>query len=188
MTNSFEDLFSAVTGCLEAATVSYMFTGSFASGYHGTPRAADDLDILVDLDLNSLDRLLEQLETYSAFYVNRAAAEEAVESCGQFTLSDPASGWTVDFAVMQSHEFSRQQFERRQPVTLFGRRVFVASAEDTILSKLERTKVDPSEQQLWDVHEILAGQADGLDKGYLEFWIETLGLVEEFAKAQRPLP
>jgi hypothetical protein len=36
-----------IVGLLEAANVPYMLTGSFASTFHGTPRATQDVDLVV---------------------------------------------------------------------------------------------------------------------------------------------
>jgi hypothetical protein len=39
-------LFSRVIGALDRAGIRYMLTGSFASSYHGSPRATQDIDIV----------------------------------------------------------------------------------------------------------------------------------------------
>ena len=39
---------------LDVAGVPYMLTGSFASGFHGAPRATQDIDIVISPNLGSL--------------------------------------------------------------------------------------------------------------------------------------
>jgi hypothetical protein len=41
---------------LDTAGVPYMLTGSFASGFHGAPRATQDIDIVISPTLGSLNR------------------------------------------------------------------------------------------------------------------------------------
>ncbi len=50
-----------------------MIVGSFASAYHGIPRSTQDLDIVVSLDLNSLEPLYSALSAPGC-YLSREAA------------------------------------------------------------------------------------------------------------------
>jgi hypothetical protein len=59
---------------------------------------------------------------------------------------------------------------------LAGVEVSVATAEDTIVAKLERARAGESERQLRDGVGILETSGERLDRGYLERWIEELGL------------
>jgi hypothetical protein len=61
----------------------------------------------------------------------------------------------------------------------------VASAEDVIIAKLEWALAGESERQLRDVAAILAVSGDRLDHGYLERWIDALGLGEVWARVER---
>lgn len=40
-----EELFRRITGALDRAEIPYMVTGSFASAFHGVPRATQDIDL-----------------------------------------------------------------------------------------------------------------------------------------------
>ena len=60
-----KDFFSDLIRKIEAAGIPYMVTGSFASSYHGEPRASNDTDYLSkwakDLKIDQLlNALLEQ--------------------------------------------------------------------------------------------------------------------------------
>jgi hypothetical protein len=61
-------------------------------------------------------------------------------------------------------------------VELHGVSLFVASAEDVILSKLEWSKLGGSQRQLEDVVAILRSRWDSLDQTYLREWIADLQL------------
>jgi hypothetical protein len=70
-----------------------MLSGSFASTLFGFPRATQDIDIVIDPTLGSLERLLLQFPV-DAYYVNRDAAREAYGLEGMFNLIDLATGWS----------------------------------------------------------------------------------------------
>lgn len=61
--------------------------------------------------------------------------------------------------------------------------LFVASAEDTIVSKLEWAKLGQSERQIEDVAGILRIR-DDLDLAYIERWTHALGLDQQLARAR----
>jgi hypothetical protein len=65
---------------------------------------------------------------------------------------------------------------RRVTGELFGTQVFVASPEDTLISKLEWAKAGGGELQLRDVAGILEIHGEHLDRGYVEHWVAELGL------------
>lgn len=164
-----QKLLDKISKSLEAVDVPYMIVGSFASAYHGIPRSTQDLDIVVSVDNPSLDRMLSKLSDH-----------------GQFNLIDSKTGWKVDFIICKEREFSRQELARRQRAQLEGCEVFIATPEDTIISKLEWAKDSHSERQLRDVAGILDIHGDQLNHTYLRTWLEKLELTEIFAKARGP--
>jgi len=155
--------------------IPHMLAGSFASAYHGDPRTTRDIDFVVDPTRDALERFVQGLEP-ERFYVSPEAAREAFERRGQFNVVLLDSGWKADLILRKDRRFSRSEFERRQAAVIAGVEVFVATAEDTIVAKLEWARAGESERQLRDVVGILETSGERLDRGYLERWIEELGL------------
>ena len=62
--------------------------------------------------------------------------------------------------------------------------VYVASPEDTILSKLQWAKMSGSERQTRDALRVYEMQRDGLDEAYLARWAVELG-VEELLEGKK---
>lgn len=182
---SSQRLLNRISQGLQSAGIPYMVVGSFASAYHGIPRSTQDLDIVVSLEMDTLDQMLSTLSEPGC-YLSREAAEEAVRNQGQFNLIDGGTGWKVDFIVCKNREFSQQELARRREAVLEGCEVYVASPEDTVISKLEWAKDSLSERQLRDVAGILDVCGDTLDKDYLQRWIAELDLTEIFARARGP--
>lgn len=151
-----------------------MLAGSFASSLHGIPRATRDLDIVIDATPASLDRLLGILADQKV-YVAPDAAREELRRGGQFNVVDQETAWKADLIFRKDRPFSRIEFERRTSAMLLGYPVSVATAEDTVLAKLEWAKLGHSEQQLADVRGILEVSND-LDRAYIERWVDVLGV------------
>jgi hypothetical protein len=64
-------------------------------------------------------------------------ALEARKHQSLFNVVDMATGWKIDLIIRKSRPFSKEEFRRRKLVNLQGRSLFVASAEDVVVSKLE---------------------------------------------------
>lgn len=168
---------------LDRAGIEHMLAGSFASTFHGDPRTTNDIDFVIACDRAALDRFVTQLDP-DAFYVSAEAAEEAWTRRGQFNVVLLESGWKVDLIVRKERPFSREEFSRRQPVVIEGTRVWIATAEDTVVSKLEWARAGESERQIRDVVGILELRAGELDLPYVERWVRELGLETVWASAR----
>lgn len=64
-------------------------------------------------------------------------------------------------------------------------RLTIAAPEDVILAKMEWSKIGDSERQLVDAAGVLRMQRDKLNLGYIENWVESLGLQEQWADVLR---
>ena len=102
-----------------------------------------------------------------------------------FNIIDLATGWKIDLIIRKSRAFSGEEFRRRQRIELQDLALFVASAEDVIISKLEWSKLAQSRRQIEDVAGILRMRWESLDHSYLEKWLRELGLKTEWEDARR---
>jgi hypothetical protein len=161
-----------------------MLTGSLASAYYGTPRATQDVDLVIDPGERQLDRLVDLLLD-GGLYVSRDAAAEALAQGGQFNVIDSSTGWKADLIIRRAREFSRIEFSRRQSTFLFGVEVGLTTHEDLIIAKLEWSELGDSELQRRDIVQLLEAGGNSLDRKYLTKWIAELGLEEAWAKLER---
>lgn len=161
-----------------------MLAGSFASAYHGEPRSTYDIDIVIDPDHSALLALVRSLAP-ERFYVSETAAREAWRRRGQFNVVHLGSGWKVDLILRKDRPFSREEFERRQLATIQGTRVFVATAEDTIVAKLEWARSGESQRQVRDVVGVIQMCGADLDREYVNRWARELGVEELWQRAER---
>ena len=84
--------------------------------------------------------------------------------------------------IRKDRPFRVTEFRRRQPVIIAGVDAFVVSAEDCILSKLERSMSGESERQYRDALKIAAVSGRGLDLVYVEKWGNDLRVKELLSK------
>ena len=179
-----DDVFRRVIGALERAGIPYMLTGSFASSYHGSPRATQDIDVVVAPSADQLRALIRSLPT-AEYYVDEDAAFEAQRNEGQFNIVDFASGWKVDLIIRKARPFSRQEFDRREVADFHGLQVAIATVEDVLLAKLEWAKLGQSQRQIEDIARLLKVRANELNRQYLANWIPQLGLGAQWEAACR---
>lgn len=168
---------------LRAAGIDFMVVGSYASTYHAEPRTTRDVDLVVELDEQGLTRLLDHVD-FERYYVPVRSAREAVSGRGQFNLIDLVTGWKLDLIVRRDRPFSREEFARRQRVVMDGVELFVATAEDTILSKLEWAQLGGSDRQMEDAVAVLRVLGASADDAYLDRWAAELGVSELLCRAR----
>lgn len=176
-------LLARILGLLDAADVPHMVVGSLASSFHGEPRQTRDIDIVIDPAADALRRFVALLPG-DELYADADAADKALARHGAFNVIEIASGWKIDLMIRRDRPFSREEFGRRLAVRLLGTDAHVATAEDTILAKLEWAREGSSERQLRDVATILEAQGESLDHAYLARWVDALGLEGEWRHAQ----
>ena len=169
---------------LERGEIDYMLAGSFASTFHGSPRTTHDIDVLISPTRDRLDQVVRGLDP-DLYYVSDIAVEEAWQRRGMFNGVHYESGWKVDLILRKERAFSWTEFERRVRVDLAGLAVWMATAEDTIVAKLEWAKAGGSERQLRDVAGILDVSGDRLDRVYIDRWITDLGLSDLWRRVSR---
>ena len=181
---SFIEVLHRVTAALDRAGIAYMLTGSFASVYYGSPRSTQDVDLVVAATPAQLQAFIGSLPQ-GQYYADVDAALDAHKRESLFNVIDLQTGWRIDMIIRKSRAFSREEFGRRKQVNMEGTSLFVASAEDVILAKLEWCKLAQSSRQVEDAAGILKMRGASLDRSYLGKWVRDLQLMKEWNDAQR---
>jgi hypothetical protein len=175
-----EDALKVLLSKPDECEIPYMFTGSFASNIHGLPRATQAADIVIEVEQKTLEKFLESLG--SAFYQSPEAAMEALAKQQMFNVVHLETGFKVDLIVHKSRLFSRMEFSRSQPAFYLGANRWFATAEDTILAKLEWSKASGSERQFNDALSVAKLQRNNLDRPYLKKWAKELDILDLLEK------
>jgi len=171
-----EDALKLLLSKLDECGIPYMITGSFASNIHGLPRATQDADVIIEAEERTLERFLESLG--QAFYRSKEAAMDAFAREQMFNVVHLETGFKVDLIIRKSRPFSKMEFSRRRPTFYLGENRWFATAEDTILAKLEWSKMADSERQFYDALNVAKLQWGNLDRVYLEKWARELQILD----------
>ena len=174
------DVLRIVSERLAAVGISFMLTGSYAMAYYATPRMTRDLDLVLALGGEDVDRLVAVFS--HDFYVDADAARSAVRTQQLFNLLHLESGVKVDFIVRKDSEYRQLEFSRRKRIELNGIQTWIVSREDLILSKLVWARHASSELQRRDVKALLDGP---YDQTYVQQWaalLEVADLLKEIAR------
>jgi hypothetical protein len=192
MSNS-EDFLKNMVTALGDSGIAYMVSGSVASSFHGQPRATNDVDIVIAPTEKQLESFLQSIA--AEYYLSTNAARDALRHKSMFNVIDVESGWKADFIFRKDRAYSAQEFQRRRSVNMMDQNIFIVSAEDAILSKLEWTKGRLDSQQFRDAMGIAVVQWNDLDQGYLRKWAKQLDvenaldqLIEEVKKLKDSEP
>ena len=161
---------------LDECSIPYMVTGSFASNMHGVPRATYDADVVIDVDRQSLEKLVESLG--GEFYLSPEGAMEALARERMFNIIHLETGFKVDLIIKKNRAFNHEEFARREKANYLGEARWFATAEDVILTKLEWSKLGDSERQYVDAVNVAKVQGERLDRAYLLNWAKELGVDE----------
>jgi hypothetical protein len=181
---SYLEVLERITRALDSAGIAYMLTGSFASVFYGSPRSTQDIDLVIEASRAQLQEFLAGLPI-GEYYVEADAALEAHKRESLFNLIDLKSSWKVDLIIRKTRAFSQEEFSRRKLQNVHGLSLFIASAEDIILAKLEWAKLGESQRQIDDAAGIIRLRGDSLDRLYLDKWVGDLGLEKQWSNAQR---
>lgn len=165
------DVLNRVSAGLTAQGLPFMLTGSFALAHYATPRMTRDIDIVVALMVDDVDKLIQEFGT--DFYVDADAARAAAQSERLFNMMHFSSGIKIDLIVRKSSDYRLLEFERRQRATLGTVSTWIVSREDLILSKLVWARDAQSEIQRRDVKQLLEA---AIDREYLRYWAGVLGV------------
>jgi hypothetical protein len=176
-----------VVDVLERLGVPYYVGGSLASSTHGVARASIDADVIADLGAQHVAPLASALA--SQYYLSEDRMRAAVEARRSFNLIHLETMFKVDVFAAKGRPFDRQVFGRAREEALEdapqARRFFVASPEDTVLSKLEwfRAGGEVSERQWTDVVGVLKTGWGVLDRPYLARWASSIGVEDLLERA-----
>jgi hypothetical protein len=177
---SQSELLKKIINFLNNSGINYMLTGSLVSSIQGEPRSTHDIDIVVALNEGDTETLVKCFKPPD-FYIDIDSAAEALDNTDMFNLIDVKNGDKIDFWIYTDNEFDRSRFARKYQETFEEIKMFVSSPEDTIIAKLNWSKLSGgSKKQIIDALRVYEIQSDSIDDDYLRLWVEKMELQKEW--------
>lgn len=175
-----------VTKSFEYLQIPYLVGGSMASALYGVARSTLDADIVADIRLEQVRELVAALG--ADFYADDEMISSAIEHRSSFNLIHLNTMFKVDVFIRKDRPFDQSQLDRRVEQVLATnpeQKAFIATAEDTILAKLEwyRMGGEVSDRQWRDILGVLKVQASRLDLDYLQNWADNLTVADLLQRA-----
>jgi len=170
---------------LNVTGVDWMATGSIASMSYGEYRVTNDVDIILVLAENDIDKLVAAFPI-SEFYCPPADViniEAAREERGHFNLIHHETGFKADIYMAGNDALTRWALQHRQQIALGDSIIWIAPPECVIVGKLEFFREGGSEKHLRDIHGMLA--ATDVDLAFVEREVTKRGLTEQWQRARR---
>ncbi len=169
------DVLKDVIGHLQKTNIDYFLVGSLASMYYGKPRFTNDIDLVVEIKSHQIQTFAKVFDPNEYYIPPIEILQDEVVRGGSFNLIHQQSGIKIDIVLRKMTPFSQSEFSRKKKIEIIPQlHVFIATAEDVIIKKLDYYREGGSEKHLNDIREILA--ATTVDTGYLKNWVEQLGL------------
>lgn len=184
------DILKAITPVIKAfekLSVAYYIGGSVASSAYGLARATLDVDIITALSNHNVNNLVTLLE--QAYYIDKDMIIDAINTRSSFNLIHFETMIKIDIFIIGEIDYDQSAFKRIRQESIDidnnAHKVYLASAEDVILSKLDwfRKGKEISENQWHDILGVMKVQKDLLDMDYLQHWADKLNLKKLLDKA-----
>jgi hypothetical protein len=159
-------------------SIRYYITGGVAAIAYGEPRTTQDLDLVLEIEREAIQRLATELEG-AGFYV--PGLDDAVSGrMRTLQVTHMESISRADLVIAGEDSWDLLKFDRRWEIPIEGLgHLFFASPEDLILNKLRWGQRSQSEKQWRDVQGIFKVKGSTLDFDYLKLWAERLALRED---------
>lgn len=144
-----------------------MLTGSVAMSIYIVPRATKDMDFVVALETEDIDKIAAHFT--KEYYCDRDAMADALRRKSLFNIIDASTGFKADFIPLNQTIFEQTKFNRRKETDFLGSPVYVISPEDLLLSKLVWIQQLQSAQQMVDIQNLLT--IETLDREYKRIYL-----------------
>lgn len=170
-----------VLSALEAANIPYMVGGAVASWAWGEPRATRDLDVVVQVPVDSVQKLSDELAARDMLVPADIILNNLLEDRADIPLNaiHLSSGYKADiYLFRKGDELREEAFRRRKLVDLGPElgKVYLHSPEDLILYKLWYYSLSQQTKHLRDITAIVLTLGDKLDHNYVRRWALEKGL------------
>ncbi len=178
-----EALLRSVAQICDGLKIDYMITGSVAVAAYGEARPIANVDVVVDLTSDKVERFCQALQS-QGIEARQEEVQQAATERSPLRAVHQASGMMVHFIPLSLSYFDGVRSKRRRQLPLpDNTSVWFASPEDVVLKKLVQYRSVGDEKHLRDVVGVLRLQQGTLDRIYIAQWSTTLVVAQTWRVA-----
>lgn len=156
-----------VTSLLKNHGIPYMIIGGYAVLYHGEARFTEDIDIVIGVDTDELEKIIGIIE--SDFKVRTEKVEEFVSQTNVLPLKEIESGIKVDI-IFSFIEFEREAIRNAEVAKIEKAEVRIVSVNDLVIYKLLAGRA----KDIDDAKSIIQINNTKIDKGRIDRVVEEM--------------
>lgn len=181
------DLFRIFISRLNRLGMRYIITGAVASTIYGEPRLTHDLDLVLELSTNEVEKFTDAFPP-DEFYCpppEVIVLEIGRRFRGHFNLIHQDTGFKADIYLSGQDKLHHWALRNRKSVDVEDEKYWLAPVEYVILRKLEYFREDSSEKHLRDIKGILELSSEQVDFEQLAKRIKDKALEKEWRQVKK---
>jgi len=185
----FANFVRLVLDALEAAQIKYLIGGAVAVWAWGDVRTTRDLDLVIELPIESVADLSRELEQRGMLVPPDIMLDVLLTTRGDLAINaiHMYSGYKAELFLLRPGDAYRAQALKCRLLVDLGPplgEVWVHSPEDLILYKLRYFSISRQPKHVRDIASILFTLEQELEMDYIASWAERLGLADMWREVQ----
>jgi hypothetical protein len=171
---------------LNDSGIEYMATGSVASIIYGEPRVTHDIDIVLGLHVDNIEKLISIFgaEEFYCPPMEVIKTEISRKTGGHFNIIHHGTGFKADIYPSGDDRLHIWAMAKRRKVKIENCDVWLAPPEYVIMRKLEYFKEGGSSKHLSDIKKMLDISGKTINNAELEQKISEYHLREQWEKVR----
>jgi hypothetical protein len=179
---SYEAFIHLVINALDTAGIDYMIGGAVATWAWGEPRATIDLDIVVNIPLDGIQKLSIELRKRDMLVSEEIILDNILEDRVDLPIIaiHMHSVYKADlYPLREGDSLRATALGRRRKIDLGAPlgEVYLHSPEDLIIYKLWYFSINQQSKHVRDITSIVLTLEDDLDYDYIEKWADAKGVI-----------
>jgi hypothetical protein len=174
------NLFRIYTDILNRNNFKYFITGSVASIVYGDPRLTNDIDLVIFLIRNDIDKFIRAFPSEKFYCPPYEVIKSELEKKpgGHFNLIHHESGFKADIYLAGADKLQIWAMKNARQVEFEDSTIFIAPPEYIIINKLEFYREGKSQKHLTDIKGIVNNSSELIDFELLNDLIKEKSLLE----------
>lgn len=169
------NLFEIFTDRLNKSKISYVITGSVASIVYGEPRLTHDVDLVMEIDENEIDKLISIFPKEEFYIPPKEIIKTEVKRNirGHFNIIHNETGFKADIYLSGNDKLQKYALEHKNYIKFGKSEISLAPVEYVILKKIEFYIEGKSEKHLIDIKNIMNNSPELIDNKIIEKFANT---------------